>query len=328
MKRICAALLLACLLLAACGMEMVAAREFFAMDTLMQVKVWGSAEAADDARQELLRLEKLLSVTSKDSDISRLNLNQTATVCEETAVLLQTALALSARTGGAFDPTVYPLVQLWGFTEETQHVPQHDALQAALARVSTENVIVSGSKVELKNGAQIDLGAIAKGYAAERCAALLAAADIKAALLSLGGNVQTVGSKPDGTKWAIGIADPAQPTHSLATLRFTGSLALVTSGGYQRYFEEDGVRYHHILDPETGMPAQSGLASVTILADSGTLADALSTALFVMGLEKATEFWRASDDFEAVFITDSGDIFATQGAASFLNDCEFQVIAR
>ena len=297
------------------------------MDTLMHVKIWGS-DAADAVRQELFRLEKLLSVTENSSDVALLNCGGYKRISDETDELLHSALAISERTGGAFDPTVYPLVRLWGFTEATQRVPSQDELQAALSHIGIENVDAQDGFAELKNGAQLDFGGIAKGYAAERCSSILQASGVEAALLALGGNVQTVGSKPDGTPWAIGIADPAQPEQSLATLRFTGSLALVTSGGYQRYFEENGVRYHHILDPKTGMPAQSGLASVTVLAQSGTLADALSTALFVMGLDEATEFWRASDDFEAVFITDDGEIYATAGATELLDDCEFQVIAR
>ena len=328
LKRICAVLLFVCLLLTACTADRAAEREFFAMDTLMRVKVWGSDEAADAVQQEVYRLEKLLSVTENSSDVALLNCGGYKRISDETDELLHSALAISERTGGAFDPTVYPLVRLWGFTEATQRVPSQDELQAALSHVGIENVDAQDGFAELKNGAQLDFGGIAKGYAAERCVSILQAAEVEAALLALGGNVQTVGSKPDGTPWAIGIADPAQPEQSLATLRFTGSLALVTSGGYQRYFEKDGVRYHHILDPKTGMPAQSGLASVTVLAQSGTLADALSTALFVMGLDEATEFWRASDDFEAVFITDDGEIYATAGATELLDDCEFQVLTR
>ena len=327
LKRICAVLLLACLLLTACTADRTAEREFFAMDTLMRVKIWGS-DAADAVQQEVYRLEKLLSVTENSSDVALLNCGGYKRISDETDELLHSALTISERTGGAFDPTVYPLVRLWGFTEATQRVPSQDELQAALSHIGIENVDAQDGFAELKNGAQLDFGGIAKGYAAERCSSILQASGVEAALLTLGGNVQAVGTKPDGTPWAIGIADPAQPEQSLATLRFTGSLALVTSGGYQRYFEKDGVRYHHILDPKTGMPAQSGLASVTVLAQSGTLADALSTALFVMGLDEATEFWRASDDFEAVFITDDGEIYATAGAAELLGDCEFQVLTR
>ncbi len=147
-------------------------------------------------------------------------------------------------------------------------------------------------------------------------------------MLSLGGNVQTLGTKPDGTPWVIGIADPKNPSEAIATVTFTGSLALVTSGGYQRYFDLDGTRYHHILDPQTGRPAETGLASVTILTQDGATADALSTALFVMGMDKAVDFWRGSDDFEAVFITEGGGLYATEGAAALLGGCEFQVIPR
>ena len=126
----------------------------------------------------------------------------------------------------------------------------------------------------------------------------------------------------------VGVRDPwGEAGRSVMTVKL-GAGCVSTSGSYERCFEQGGKRYHHILDPQPGMPAQSGLACVTVLAQSGTLADALSTALFVMGLDKATEFWRASDDFEAVFIMDNGEIYATAGAAELLDDCEFQVIAR
>ena len=138
--------------------------------------------------------------------------------------------------------------------------------------------------------------------------------------------MQTLGSKPDGREWIIGIADPKEPSSAIAQLHFTGSLALVTSGSYQRYFEEDGIRYHHILDPATGRPVENGLASVTVLADSGTMADAYSTALFVMGMEQAVQFWRQEQNFEAIFILEDGSIFATRGAAAMLQGCEFTEI--
>lgn len=330
LKRFLAFVLLLALFLTGCRAQAPEQTEFFAMDTLMNLKLWGDPDgkAAREVVQTINALASALSVTDAQSEIARLNETGSTALSEETAALLAAALKLSRRTDGAFDPTVYPLVRLWGFTGETQAVPGSAELQRALAAVGTENVLQSGQNVTLRNGAMLDFGGIAKGYAAEKCAKLLEAAGIEAALLSLGGNVQTVGTKPDGSAWAVGIADPENPTQAIATLTFTGSLALVTSGGYQRYFEEDGVRYHHILNPKTGYPARSGLASVTILAESGALADALSTALFVMGLDAAAEFWMGSDDFEAVFVTDGGKIYATQDAASLLGGCEFEVISR
>lgn len=328
MKRILAGFLLLTLLLSGCTQTDPHRAELFAMDTLMQLTVWGEEAALDSVKTELRRLEALLSVTDEDSEIFRLNRDGRAVLSESTVSLLRDAAALSRETGGAFDPTVYPLVLAWGFTGEKQAVPADAARADALSRVGTEHLHLSGDTLTVDAGTQLDLGGIAKGFAAEHCAALLRAQDVTAALLSLGGNVQTVGDKPDGSAWAVGIADPNEPSTAIARLEFHGEKALVTSGGYQRYFEHNGTRYHHILNPKTGFPAESGLASVTVIADSGTRADAYSTALFVMGLEDAVEFWRAQSDFEAVFILNDGTLRATEGAAPLLRGCEFEVIAR
>ena len=312
LKRFLASVLLLALFLTGCRAQPPEQTEFFTMDTLMNLKLWGDPDgkAAREVVQTINALASALSVTDAQSEIARLNETGSAALSEETAALLAAALELSRRTDGAFDPTVYPLVRLWGFTGETQAVPGSAELQRALAAVGTENVLQSGQNVTLRNGAMLDFGGIAKGYAAEKCAKLLEAAGIEAALLSLGGNVQTVGTKPDGSAWAVGIADPENPTQAIATLTFTGSLALVTSGGYQRYFEEDGVRYHHILDPKTGYPARSGLASVTILAESGTLGfrngicrialDGLRNDLNVQGILPARGLVRRTSE-EAAF---------------------------
>ena len=294
------------------------------MDTVFSLKVWGDEAALDAVSDELTRLDALLDATDAESAIGRLNAGEP--LDGEAAMLVRQAVAYSEATGGAFDPTVYPLMRLWGFTDETQRVPSDAEITAALANIGTNQVQLDETAVSLHPGAAIDLGGIAKGYAADRCVALLEQSDATAALLSLGGNIQTYGTKPDGTPWTIGIADPQQPEQAVASVAVTGTKALVTSGGYQRYFEADGVTYHHIIDPKTGRPAESGLASVTILADSGTMADAYSTALFVMGLEDAVDFWRAEQSFEAVFITTDGEIYATEGVS--LSGCEFTVITR
>ena len=322
------AALLTALLLTGCTTSDPQEAEFFAMDTLMSVKLWGKEASTSDVSAEINRLEALLSATRETSVLTQLNETGSAELSGDAASLLAQTLALSQRTGGTFDPTVYPLVEAWGFPSKEYRVPDQTELDSLLSCVGTEHVHFDGSTVTLDAGTRLDFGGIAKGYAAQCCTDLLKVKGVEAAILSLGGNVQTIGSKPDGSAWVVGIADPSDPSKAIAVLTFEGSKALVTSGAYQRYFEENGVIYHHILDPQTGLPAGSGLLSVTVLAEDGTLADGLSTALFVMGLEEGTRFWRESNDFEAVFFTSEGKILATEGAAPFLSGCEYSVIER
>lgn len=329
MKKLFVLFLLLAVLLAGCSADAPQETEIFAMDTLISLRLWGGSEDTLRAlSQELYRLEALFSATDEQCPVYQLNLSGAASPAPEFAALLRASLSLSEETGGAFDPTVYPLVKAWGFPDKSYRVPEADELSALLACVGTQHVHFDGTSVSLDGGCQLDFGAIAKGYAAEHCAQLLQEQGVEAALLSLGGNVQTLGTKPDGSSWVIGIANPEEPGSAIATLTFSGSMALVTSGSYQRAFTRDGVTYHHILDPKTGYPAESGLASVTVLCDSGTRADAYSTALFVMGLAEGTAFYRQQGDFEAVFITREGEIHATEGCAPMLGGCSFQVIAR
>ena len=304
-------------------------KTLFAMDTVFSFRLYdgGDGEGLDACTDIILELEKMLSVTDPDSALSVLNATGEGTLPEDAATLLSQTLALSERTGGALDPTIYPLVKLWGFTTDTYQVPDETAISETLEKVGIDHVQQQGQLLTLLDGAQLDFGAVAKGYAAKCCAELLSAQGT-AALLDLGGNIQTVGEKPDGSAWQIGITNPDDPSQSLAQLSLTGSNAVVTSGSYQRYFEQDGVRYHHILDPKTGYPAQSGLKSVTIVAQDGFLADGLSTALFVMGLADGSNFWRQSDDFEAVWIDLDNQVFVTEGLAEQISGCEYTVISR
>lgn len=331
MKRILIFLLLLSILLSGCGGSAADApteTELFAMDTFMRIRIWGGSDLLDDACAEIRRLESLFSVTSDESELYALNRDGTAALSEDTAALLRLASQAAERTDGDFDPTVGPLVRLWGFLSDEPHVATQAEIDALLPLVGAEHLRLTDSTATLADGCAVDLGGIAKGYTAQKCLSLLKAGGASAAIVSLGGNVQTLGSKPDGENWVIGIADPAQPSEAIATLTFSGAKALVTSGSYQRCFTQDGRQYHHILDPATGRPAESGLTSVTVLAEDGALADALSTALFVKGLDESVAFWRESDDFEAIFLTEDGNILATEGAAPLLGNCEFQVISR
>mgnify|MGYP001084059050 CR=1 FL=1 len=337
--------LLAALLLAgsltACGgaaaQEMQTA-QVFAMDTVMGPQATGGepAEALAAAEDEIYRLDEELSRTREDSAVSQLNRAEAGTSVEvgtELYDLIARALAFSQATDGAFDITLAPVSSAWGFTEDAYRVPAQEELAGLLAHVGSEHVHLDGaSAVSLDQGTQIDLGAIAKGYASDAVAAIYQEHGITHGIVDLGGNTWVCGGNLEGEPWQIGIQDPARSAGALAGILEASDAFAVTSGGYQRYFEENGQLYHHIIDPATGRPAESGLTSVTVVADgaagNGTMCDALSTALFVMGLERATEFWRASSDFEAVFITEDGTICATEGAAALLTDCTFTELTR
>lgn len=317
-----AALALLCLaaLLGGCAAP-VQSREFYAMDTVMNFTVSGSKAAADAAENEIYRLDALLSAQNAASELAAANRGEQP-VSTETAALVQRALALAAETGGAYDPTVYPLMQAWGFAGGNPRVPADAELEALLKDTGWEHVSVTGTDISMPDGFALDLGGIGKGYAAGRCKEVLKEHGVTSALLNLGGNVSALGCKPDGSAWTVAIEDPDGDSY-LGTLSVVDR-CVVTSGGYQRYFEQDGIRYWHILDPLTGKPARSGMRSVTVVSEDDTLADALSTALFVMGPERAAAFWRSHRaEFEAVWLTDEGTLFVTEGLTlTTERDCE------
>ncbi|MBQ1768126.1 MAG: FAD:protein FMN transferase, partial [Oscillospiraceae bacterium] len=207
--------------------------------------------------------------------------------------------------------SVYPVTRAWGFTAGEYRVPQEAELEKLLRLVDYTKVTVSGDTVSLGEGMLIDLGAVAKGYAGDRVTELLRSHGVKSAIINLGGNVQCLGRKPDGSRWKIGVQDPAGSGY-VGVIEAEDE-AVVTSGGYERYFELDGKTYWHIIDPSDGRPADSGIISVTVVGASGLACDGLSTALFVMGKEKASELWRENGGFEVVFVSESGEIIITEG---------------
>jgi len=340
MKKLLLMALLYIALLTGCGGQAVGAAgeepvaaELFAMDTLMRLTAYGenASEALAAAEAELYRLEALLSIGREDSETSRLNRDGGGALSPDTAQLLDTALALYESTGGAFDITVFPLMEAWGFPAQAYRVPDAAELGALLPLVGSDKLDYDASAGRLiyqAAGMAVDFGGIAKGYTAARLMDIFTEHGVSSAIVSLGGNVQTLGAKPDGSLWRVGVQDPQNPAANIGILSLR-DVAAVTSGGYQRYFEEDGVVYHHILDPKTGLSADSGLISATIVSTDGTLADGLSTAMFVLGAAAAADYWRASGGaFEMVLVTDDGGILVTAGLTeAFETTHDYEVIA-
>jgi len=305
--------------------------DIFAMDTYMSLTAYGAKaeDAVTEAIHEIQRLDAMFSVGNTDSDVTTANMQGSATVSDETAYLVEQSLEISRKTDGAFDITIYPVMELWGFTTKNYKVPQADELQETLKRVSYENVSLKDHELVLKNNAQIDFGGIAKGYTSSRVMQIFKEYGIEHGMVNLGGNVQTLGTKTDGTAWRVAIQSPQGGNQYLGVLE-TSDQAVITSGGYERYFEENGVTYHHIIDPKTGYPSDSDLTSVTIVCADGTKADALSTSFFVMGLQKAESFYENTDlDFDVILLTKDNQIYISEGIAqNFTSDYTVNVLKK
>lgn len=282
-------------------------------DTVVRIEAWGTERSVLDHCEELCAYyEHLFSPTLEDSEVSRINRagGQPVEVSPETADLIEMGIEYGNLSGGVFDITVAPASSLWNFKDnEDKILPDENQLLEAVSHIDYRTVQVDGNRVALADpDARIDLGGIAKGYIADRLKEYLESEGVEHALINLGGNLVAVGSRYDGTDFKIGIQKPfAEDGTSIATLEVS-SQSVVSSGNYERYFEKDGVIYHHILDPRTGWPIQNDLYQVTILSDSSVGGDALSTTCYALGLEKGMELIRSLDGVEAIFITDDYEI--------------------
>lgn len=291
-------------------------KSFFAMDTYMTITAYGeNAESIlNQAEKKVSELENLWSVTNENSVIYAINHSngESVYVSPETAELIDFSINISEMTDGALDCTMYPVLTEWGFTTGNYQIPNDERISELLAYTDYRKIKFNGEYVQLPENMQIDLGAVGKGYTGDLVVEMLKENGVESALLDLGGNIQTIGTKPDGTEWKLGLRSPFDEG-SFATLEVS-DCAVITSGGYERYFVGDnGETYWHILNPKTGKPAHSGLVSVTVVGKEGRLCDALSTSLFVMGIEKAVELWKKRDDFEMVLVTEEGKIYLTEG---------------
>ena len=291
-----------------------ATTEIFAMDTYITIKAYGknADEAVSQAQEKVERLDKQLSTGLAESEISQLNADCGGTLSDEATYLMKRSLEICESTKNAFNPCMYPLMEAWGFTTKTYRIPEKNELQQLLTLTDIQQLTFDEQEKKVAfetQGMKLDFGGIAKGYTSAQIMEIFQNCGVESGMVSLGGNVQVLGNKIDGTPWRVGIQNPNTEEEYLGVLEVKDK-AVITSGGYERYFEADGNVYHHIIDPGTGYPAGNDLDSVTIVSTDGTLADGLSTALFVMGLEKAQEYWKNNREaFDVILHTKSGQLY-------------------
>ena len=292
--------------------------EIFALDTAITLKGCGSKRAQVLKRLEdkINELDEVLSTGKETSEVSRLNRSGVAVLSPTVANLIKRSLGIYKKTDGLFDITIYPLMELWGFPTKNYKVPSEKEIEEKLKLVGSDKIDFNEEtrKISFKNkGMEIDFGGIGKGYITDELVKILTDEKVESAIINLGGNVFGFRKKPDGSLWNIAIRDPNEPDKYMAAIRLEDS-AVITSGGYERYFEENGIIYHHILDPRTGKPSESGLKSVSIISKDGTLADALSTSLFIMGEEKAIGYWKENgSNFDILLMTNDNRLLVSAG---------------
>jgi len=285
------------------------------MGTVVEITILDSGDnveqALKDAFAEMRRIERLMSPHVPDSDLARLAASTSGVeVSAETLALLRRALVLNRASGGAFDPTLGAVKHLWGIEGETPRVPTTSELQKALARSGVSGMRLEERRVvKLVPHLEVDLGGIAKGYAVDRAGGILRQAGIRHASINAGGDLLLIGDR-EGRPWRIGVQHPRRPGEVLAVVAAAGE-AVVTSGDYERFFEVDGVRYHHLFDPETGQPARR-CQSVTVVAADAATADALATAAFVLGPQAGSRLLR-KEGAEGILIGADGTQLVTAG---------------
>ncbi len=319
------------ILLAACfgaAGEPLSRSEMNLLGTVCTITVYdGKASDMDAAFSRIREIDAKMSSTRPDSEVSRINGaagKNPVTVSEDTYDVIRRGIAFAKMGNGVFDISVGPLTSLWGIGTPRARVPSDAEIRKALALMGFTTVLLGPENQRSvflpRPGMAIDLGAIAKGYAADETARVLASRGVKTALINLGGNILTVGRKPDRTGWKIGVQNPEKPRGDSIGFLETAGISVVTSGVYERYFISNGVHYHHILDTRTGYPVENGLLAVTIVAGSSTVADGYSTLAFALGLEKGREMVeRAENVVGAVFITEDRGVFVTRGLTKYFH---------
>lgn len=291
--------------------------DFFAMDTYVSISA-DNSDAFESVAQYTKSLEDKLSKTKEQSEIYELSKESRTVLSEDTAYILQKSLEISENTDGAFDVCLGQIVDLWDITSGKNIVPDTESIEIAKSKSGYEKLVLDGLLAKLSDGAKVDLGGVAKGYCAEQCVEVLKENGAQNVCISFGGNVAVCGSSQNNLAknkegWNVGIKNPDFSDDIVGYVNVCDKVVAV-SGDYERFFEKDGQKYHHIFDVRTGYPAKTNVRSVAVISKDGLVADALSTALFVMGTQNASEFYNEKIyDFEAVFICNDASIYITKG---------------
>ena len=333
--RIIAAVLLTAVIIipqTGCGGKEPVSGSEFCLDTSCEITIYDmegmsedkAAGIIDQAFAEIREYENMLSRTVEGSDVYRINHadGKSTEVSAETLDVIRTGLLMAELSGGKFDITVGALTDLWKFTSDNPSVPEDQEIRKALETVGYENITMKGNEVGLSDSeTRIDLGGVAKGYIADKTGEYMEAQGVTKAIINLGGNITAIGEKEEDTPWTIGIERPYSDRSEIVGSIKVSDKTVVTSGIYERQFVEDGVRYHHVLDPQTGYPAETDLEAVTITAVKGNsgFCDSLSTACLILGKEKAHRLvLKLQDEYpqmeiEAAFIDKKDNIAQTDG---------------
>ena len=296
-------------------------KEFYSLGTLNQLKVYGknAKKSIEESIDRLSEIDNKMSVFKDYSEISKINNNagnQPQIVSEDTYYVIQKSIKYCSLSNGAFDITIRPIVALWGIGKEGERIPAINEIKDTLKIVNYKDIVIdkNNSSIFLKNEKQeIDVGGIAKGYAADEVKNIILKNGIKSALINLGGNIVVIGAKEDGTPWVVGIQDPIKPRGEFALTISVINKSVVTSGNYERFFEKDGRRYHHIINPRDGYPSESNIISATIISDYSIDGDGLSTGVYIMGINKAIKLIEEIKGVDAIFITKNKEVYVTTG---------------
>ncbi|MFR4996765.1 MAG: FAD:protein FMN transferase [Clostridium paraputrificum] len=309
--------------------------EYF-MGTVVTVTLYDnkSEKIIDKAFEEVKKIEQLVSINMEGTELDEVNNNagiKPVKVSDDTYNIIKKGLEYSSLTNGSFDITIGPLVKLWSIGLPEAKVPTIEEIKEKIQYINYNDVELNNSEKTVflkKTGMIIDLGGIAKGYTADVIAQTLKDEGVEKAIIDLGGNIYALGEKAENTLWRIGIQNPDQTRGEIVGSINVKDKSIVTSGIYERFIEQDGVKYHHILSPKSGYPYDNEIAGVTIISDKSIDGDALSTSVFSMGITKGLEFINSLPDTEAIFITKDHKIYLTEGSKEIfkLTNDDFQII--